>query len=142
MIETTVRYLGATRFEADSRGHKVICDQPEDNRGANTGMTPLEFLLVSMGTCAGFYAQEYLNTHQLPTEGLEVKVTAEKVKPPARLDNFRIDIKLPAGLEDRHQECVIRAVQKCVVHNTLLNPPTIETVVTVPAAAATTGTAV
>jgi uncharacterized OsmC-like protein len=139
MIETTVRYLGAVQFEAESRGHKVICDQPESNRGFDEGMTPLEFLLVSVGTCAGFYAQEYLNTNHLPSEGLEVKVTAEKVKPPARLDQFKITIQLPADLEDRYKEGVIKSVQKCVVHNTLMNPPAIDTVVTV--AAPTTGTA-
>lgn len=134
MIETTVRYLGAVQFEAEARGHKVICDQPETNcGGTNKGMTPLEFLLTSVGTCAGYYAQEYLNTHQLPSEGLEVRVTAEKVKPPARLDQFRIEIKLATAIDERHRECVIRAVQKCVIHNTLLNPPSIETVVTIPA---------
>ncbi|MBY0375272.1 MAG: OsmC family protein [Bryobacteraceae bacterium] len=139
MIETTVRYLGAVQFEAESRGHKVICDQPESNRGFDAGMTPLEFLLVSVGTCAGFYAQEYLNTNHLPSEGLEVKVTAEKVKPPARLDQFKITIQLPADLEERHKEGVIKSVQKCVIHNTLHHPPTIDTIVTV--AAPTTGAA-
>ena len=140
MIETTVRYLGAVQFEAEARGHKVICDQPESNRGSDQGMTPLEFLLVSIGTCAGFYAQEYLNCNQLPSAGLEVKVSAAKVKPPARLDQFKIEIQLPADLDPHHKEGVIKSVQKCVIHNTLMNPPSIETVIKVPTPA--TGAAV
>jgi uncharacterized OsmC-like protein len=43
-------------FEASARGHRVVCDQPPDNGGSDRGMTPPEYLLVSLGTCAGFYA--------------------------------------------------------------------------------------
>jgi uncharacterized OsmC-like protein len=136
MINATVRYLGAVQFEAESRGHKVYCDQPVESRGHDEGMTPLEFMLVSLGTCAGYYAAEYLNTNKLPSEGLTVKVTADKVKPPARLDNFRIELVTPGLTDERHLEGVRKAVEKCVIHNTLLHTPTIETVVTAPEFAA------
>ena len=41
-------------------------------------MTPPEFMLASLGACAGYYAAEYLRARSLSTEGLEVRVTAEK----------------------------------------------------------------
>jgi uncharacterized OsmC-like protein len=91
-------------------------------------MTPPEFLLVSLGTCAGFYAAQYLKARGLPAEGLEVKVSAEKAKLPARLGRFRIEVLAPA-LDPRHEEGVLRAVKACLVHNTLVNAPAIETVV-------------
>ncbi len=90
-------------------------------------MSPPEFLLVSLGTCVGFYAAQYLRARSLPTEGLEVRVTAEKATQPARLDSFRIEVAVPE-LELRHQEGVLRAAKACLVHNTLLHPPQIETV--------------
>ena len=126
----TVRYLGAVQFEAETRGHKVFCDQPLDHAGFDEGMTPVELLLAALGTCAGYYAAEYLNKNQLPSEGLEVKVEADKVKNPGRLDNFRIDVHVPATLEAKHQEGVKQAVEKCLVHNTLLNIPKITTTLT------------
>jgi uncharacterized OsmC-like protein len=90
-------------------------------------MSPPEFLLVSLGTCAGIYALHYLKTRSLPTDGLAVRVVAEKATQPARLGAFRIEVSVPA-LEPRHHEGVLRAVKLCLVHNTLLHPPAIETV--------------
>jgi uncharacterized OsmC-like protein len=109
-----------------------VCDQPPDNGGSDSGMTPPEFLLVSLGTCAGFYAAQYLKTRSLPAQGLEVKVTAEKAAQPARLGRFRIEVTVPA-LDPRHQAGVLRAVKACLIHNTLLHAPEIETVVNVAA---------
>lgn len=127
-MESIVRYIDGVRFEAESRGHRVACDQPLDNSGTDTAMSPPEFLLASLGTCAAFYALQYLRTRSLPVDGLEVRVTAEKVPHPARLDSFRITV-LVADLEPKHQEGVLRAVKLCLVHHTLLNPPSIETVI-------------
>lgn len=126
-METLIEYLGGVKFEASSRGHKVICDQPMDNGGADHGMTPPEFLLASLGTCAGFYAAQYLRTRNLSTEGLRVRVVAEKAAGPARLGKFRIEVNAPgAEVEARHREGVLRAVKSCLVHNTLIHAPAIE----------------
>ena len=47
LMEVTIQHLGDVKFEASTRGHRVICDQPPDNGGSDTGMTPPEYLLVS-----------------------------------------------------------------------------------------------
>ena len=130
-MEINIRHLGNVKFEASARGHRVICDQPLENSGADSGMTPPEFLLVSLGTCAGFYAAQYLKTRSLNTDGLEVKVTAEKAKQPARLGQFRIEVVVP-GLDSQYEQGVLRAVKACLIHNTLLNTPAIETVISAP----------
>ena len=127
-MEVRIQHLGEARFEASTRGHRVVCDQPLDNGGADSGMTPPEYLLVSLGTCAGFYAAHYLKTRLLPAQGLEVTVTAEKATQPARLGRFRIEVTVP-GLDPRHEAGILRAVKACLVHNTLLGAPEIETVV-------------
>lgn len=133
-MEIKIQHLGNVRFEAVTRGHRILCDQPPANGGDDSGMTPPEFLLASLGTCAGFYAAEYLKTRSLPPDGLEVKVTAEKASQPARLGQFKIEVTVPA-LEPRHEEGIRRAVKACLVHNTLLHAPSIETVVIIPAPA-------
>jgi uncharacterized OsmC-like protein len=134
-METTVRYLDGVKFAAAARGHEVICDQPSDDSGADSGMTPPEFLLTSLGTCAGFYAVQYLKARGLAADGLTVRVSAEKAKAPARIASFRIEINVPGLADERHTEGVLRAAKACLIANTLLNPPVIETVV-VPVAAA------
>jgi putative redox protein len=54
-MDVRIQHLGKVRFEAGARGHRVISDQPTENGGSDGGMTPPEFLLVSLGTCAGFW---------------------------------------------------------------------------------------
>ena len=127
-MEVVIQHLGKVKFEARTRGHRLVCDQPADHGGSDSGMTPPELLLSSLGTCAGFYAAQYLAARSLPAEGLEVKVTAEKAAQPARLGSFRIEVTVP-GLDEKHEAGVYRAVKACLIHNTLLNSPEIETVV-------------
>lgn len=125
MLEVTTEYLGNKKFAISARGHRVLCDQPFDNQGEDTGMTPPEFMLAALGSCAGYYAAEYLNSRGLPSKDLAIRVVAEKARQPARLGSFRIEIHAP-GLDDQAREGVLRAVKACLIHNTLLNPPKIE----------------
>jgi putative redox protein len=127
-MEVTAEFLGDSRFEVQARGHRLICDQPADNGGADTGMTPPEFLLASLATCAAYYAAQYLKVRQLPAENLLVRVSAEKAQQPSRLSSFGIEVAAP-GLDERHQAGILRAAKACLIHNTLLGQPSIEIVV-------------
>ena len=124
-MEVEIVHLGDVKFEAVARGHRVICDQPPTNGGADAGMTPPEFLLVSLGTCAGFYAAQYLKTRNLPADGLSVKVSAEKAMQPARLGSFQIEVSVNS-LDPQHEAGLMRAVKACLVHNTLMHEPAID----------------
>jgi hypothetical protein len=63
-------------------------------------------------------------------------VTAEKLKQPARLGNFRIHVICPVALTEEQTEGLTRSVHHCLVHNTLLTPPEIEIDLTTKEAAA------
>jgi putative redox protein len=125
-MEIRIQHLGDVKFAAETRGHRIICDQPASNGGADSGMTPPEFLLASLGACAGFYAAQYLKNHHLPQTGLEIIVHAEKAAAPARLGKFQIDVVAP-GLAPEHEAGILRSVNACLVKNTLALPPEIET---------------
>ncbi len=127
-MEVNVESLGGVQFEVRARGHRVICDQPADNGGADAGMTPPEFLLASLATCAAYYAAQYLKVRNLPVEDLKVRVSAEKAQQPARLGSFHIEVTAP-GLSERHQEGIVRAAKACLIHNTLLVQPAIDVTV-------------
>jgi putative redox protein len=134
MPEVHVEHLGAVQFQIDVRGHRLIADQPAEAGGFDEGITPPEFLLAALGSCAGYYAADYLKRQKLAVEGTRVHVTAEKASAPARLDNFRISVHAPADLTPQHREGLARAVERCLVHNTLLHPPAIHIEVEQPAA--------
>jgi len=125
-MEVTIDHLGAVQFEIKARHHTIACDQPLENGGFDEGMTPPELLLASLGSCAAYYAAQYLRKYHLATDGTRVRITADKVKDPAaRIDNFRIEIETPVELTDQHRAGVERSVHHCLIHNTLLHPPQI-----------------
>ena len=125
MLEITVEHLGAVQFEIKARGHSIVSDQPVESGGFDEGMTPPELMLASLGSCAGYYAADYLKRQKLGAEGTRVRVTADKAKNPARLDNFKIEVDVPANLSEEHVKGVQEAVHRCLIHNTLMHPPTI-----------------
>ncbi len=125
-MEVKVSHLGKVKFNIQSRSHSIVCDQPGENGGEDTGMTPPEFLLASLGSCAAFYAVQYLKTRNLAESGVEVSVTAEKLKQPARLGNFSIHVVCPVPLTEQQIEGLRRSVHSCLIHNTLLSPPEIK----------------
>ena len=124
-VEVTVEHLGGVQFEIRARQHRIACDQPAENGGFDEGMTPPELLLASLGSCAGFYAAQYLKKHHLATEGTVVHVSAGKDTNPPRMNDFRIQVEIPPGISDEHQERIEQAVRHCLIHNTLLVPPSI-----------------
>lgn len=125
-MEVKITHLDQVKFAIHSRSHSILCDQPADNGGTDSGMTPPELLLASLGSCAAFYAMQYLRARNLADTGVEVTVTAEKLKQPARVGNFRVHVVCPVSLTDDQTEGLMRSVHHCMVHNTLLAPPEIE----------------
>jgi uncharacterized OsmC-like protein len=126
MTEVKITHLDKVKFAIHSRSHSIVCDQPAENGGEDSGMTPPELLLASLGSCAAFYAMQYLMTRNLAQTGVEVTVTAEKLKHPARVGNFRVHVVCPVALTEEQTEGLMRSVHHCLVHNTLLTPPEIK----------------
>jgi uncharacterized OsmC-like protein len=124
-MQIHVQQLENVKFAIHARHHTVICDQPADNCGTDEGLTPPEFLLASLGSCAGFYAAQYLKARNLANGGVEVTVTAEKLKCPARLGSFKIEVDCPVALTEEQQQGMVRSVHSCLIHNTLMSVPEI-----------------
>jgi uncharacterized OsmC-like protein len=124
-MEVSATYQGGVKFEVLARGHRVLCDQPHSNAGNDEGMSPPEFLLASLATCAGYYAVQYLKTRGMAPADVSVKVSARKALQPARLAAFDIEVSVP-HLGEGYEAGLLRAVKTCLIHNTLLNEPAIE----------------
>jgi putative redox protein len=124
-MEVTIEHLGAVQFEIRARQHTIASDQPEESGGFDEGMTPPELMLASLGACEGYYAAQYLRKKGLATEGLRIRVTADKKTGPARLDDFKVQIDLPVACGEEHKKGVEQAVHSCLIHNTLEHPPKI-----------------
>ena len=123
-MDVRVRYLGGKKFEMTARDHSILADQPFDDDGTNTAMTPPELFLSALGACAAYYAAEYLRARALPVDQLEVRISGLKGDKPARIVSLTLDIIDP-GLTERHREGILRAVNYCLLKNTLHVPPDI-----------------
>ena len=125
-MKVKVTHLDNVKFLIQAREHTILSDQPPENAGQDTGMTPPELLLASLGSCAAYYAVQYLKIRRLAETGVEVSVTAEKLKQPARLGQFHIRVSCPIALSDEQRTGLMRSVHQCIVHNTLTSQPEIE----------------
>jgi uncharacterized OsmC-like protein len=135
MIEVQVRLKEDVQFEIAARQHTLVSDQPIEAGGQDAGMTPPELFLSALGSCAAFYASAYLKKKGLLRAGVEVRVTAEKAGPPARLDHFLIEVKIPIELSEADRAGLDRSVHHCLIHNTMLHRPSIEIELQTPVAA-------
>ena len=124
-MEVKIKHLDHVKFSIQARSNTILCDQPAENGGEDSGMTPPELMLASLGSCAAFYAVQYLKTRNLADTGVEVSVTADKLLQPARLGNFRVHVVCPVALSEAHTAGLMRSVHHCLIHSTLLAPPEI-----------------
>jgi putative redox protein len=122
-MQVHITQSGNVSFTIQARTHTLVSDQPAENGGEDSGMTPPELLLASLGSCAAYYALQYLKTRGLADSGVEVSVTAETLKSPARLGDFRVAVICPVTLTPDQEQGMLRSVHQCLVHNTLLSAP-------------------
>jgi putative redox protein len=121
-MEVRIRRGKDKQSEAFARFHRVVCDQPFDEGGTDSGMTPLELMLSALGCCAMHYATEYLRARHLPFDSTEVRISATKGGHPQRLTEIEIEVDTPA-LRAGAREGLIRAVDACLLERTLADPP-------------------
>ena len=122
-MKVNVSHIGKTRFQIRARQHIIDSDQPVENGGDDAAMTPPEIFLASLGSCAAFYAAQFLSRRKLEDRGLEVSVEAEKLREPARLGNFVIKVQSPVSLTGDQSVAMERSVHHCLIHQTMLQPP-------------------
>jgi uncharacterized OsmC-like protein len=136
--EVRVRHLGGDRFTVGIREHTVLVDQPVDAGGTDTAPTPTELFVAGLASCVAFYARRYAARHRFSAAGLEVAVTYELGGRPARVSRIAIVVTPPAALPAERRDAFLAVASHCTVHNTLVQPPTID-VTLATAAVATRG---
>jgi len=84
-------------------------------------MTPPELMLSAIGCCAMHYATEYLRARNLVSDSTELTISATKGGRPLRLTEIGIQVDAPA-LSARAREGLIKAIEACLLHRTLIDP--------------------
>jgi putative redox protein len=120
---------GGVRIEARYKGHTVVTDQPVKAGGEDSAPAPFDLFLASIGTCAGYYAFQFCQQREIPTDSLAV--TLEPVHDPERhrVARIRIEVRLPPGFPDKYRPAILRAIDQCAVKRHIVESPEFEVVV-------------
>lgn len=123
--QAVVTWSGGVRFDAEVRGHRMTLDQPRDEGGADEGMTPMECLAVSLGSCVAFFAARFAQRHALPMQDLQVTTAWDYAEQPHRVGRFDVRVAFRGALDAAMRDRLQRVVEGCTVHHTLTHPPQI-----------------
>jgi len=122
-----VEHNTVTRYVATVRGHEVRVDQPLAAGGTDEAPTPVELFVISLATCVAYYAGRYLERHGLSLAGLAVHAEYRKAdRAPARVASIQLRVTVPAGLPTGMLKPLHAAVTRCMVHNMLREPPSVD----------------
>ncbi len=78
-MEGTVTWVDGVRFVGTaSSGHPVVMDGPESAGGQNSGLRPMELLLLGVGGCSSFDVVQILKKARAPIEGCEAELSARR----------------------------------------------------------------
>lgn len=124
-MSMTVRYQEGTRFEAQSRTHRIVIDQPESEEGTDQGMTPVELFVASLASCVAYYASTFLRRHVNDLAGLEVQTSWHYSEKPHRIGAMHFIINVPHVLTEAEKMGLLRTVEHCTVENTIKHNPSI-----------------
>lgn len=110
-IKARVKLVEGMQFvgTADS-GHGVVMDGTPEFGGANTGVRPMELLLIGLGGCTGMDAISILRKKRQHVTGLEIKLKGKKAdKDPARYTDVTIEFEITGKNVD--EAAVKRAIE-------------------------------
>ncbi len=113
----------------ESRGFKVIMDEPASLGGTDKGMNPVEGLLISLGSCLVIVASAFSKAHNIDIQDVWVETEGdldtdgflmgkEGVRPGYQAVRFTIHIK-SSSPEDKLEEFKNFMESRCPVSDTL-----------------------
>jgi putative redox protein len=80
-VKAKVRYTDGLQFVGESQtGHAIVMDSDPEFGGRNTGMRPMELLLISIGGCSGMDVASVLKKKREKVTGIEVNVKGVKAE--------------------------------------------------------------
>jgi len=76
--KATARKLkNGLQVESESRGFKIIMDEPRDFGGTDAAMTPVEALLCALGACQAIVATAFAKSQGFALEGFHVELEGD-----------------------------------------------------------------
>ncbi len=110
-----VSYPGGKRVDAHFDGFTVHTDQNVEDGGEGSAPEPFDLFFISLATCAGAYALEFCLSRKIETEGLTLKLAADKGEGSKLFDRITLALTLPEGFPEKYRTAIVRSVELCTV---------------------------
>jgi uncharacterized OsmC-like protein len=124
MTAIIVRHEARDRFRISIRGHEILVDQPPPASG-DAGPTPTELFVASLAACAGFYARRFLARHGLSDGELAISCEFGWAADHSRVNAIALRVELPGGVPDGLETALLRAIERCTVHESIREMPAV-----------------
>lgn len=110
MLNAKVKWVDGLQFVGESgTGHAIIMDGDMEVGGKDTGMRPMELLLIGLGGCSGMDMASILQKKKQQVTVIDINVKGEKADTyPKKFTS--IDIEFVVSGKDLSEEAVKRAV--------------------------------
>ena len=118
----TVVHHSGSRFDITAGDHTVITDQPVEDGGADTGMSPVELFVGSLASCVAYFVGRFCARHGIPREGLMVEAEWEMAEKPHRVRRITLAIQLPHAVTAEQRERLLKVALGCTVHQSIAMP--------------------
>lgn len=108
---------------ANARGHEVHMDEPPETGGTDSGVSPMQMLIMAMGGCSGIDVVLILDKQRQRIDSFEMELDAERPKGVvgAPYANVHAHYILTGDIDPRKARRAVRlSIEKyCGVSNTL-----------------------
>lgn len=111
MLTAKVKWVEGLQFVGESgTGHAIVMDSDIDVGGKNTGMRPMELLLIGLGGCSGMDVASILQKKKQHITGVDINIRGEKADTyPKKFTN--IDIEFIVSGKDLTEDAVKKAIE-------------------------------
>jgi putative redox protein len=108
--------------------HVLTADEPERLGGTDTGPTPYDLLMASLGSCISMTLRLYARRKQWPLKDVEVRLFHDRIHArdcadcetkEGRVDQVTVELAVSGPLRDDQRERLLEIAGKCPVHRTL-----------------------
>lgn len=119
-----------------ARGHSWPADEPVEAGGTDSGPTPYELLLSSLGACTAMTLRLYAQRKGWDLGRVEVRLRHDRIHAEdcagcdtatGYLDRITRQIHVSAALDAEQRGALTRIADRCPVHRTLRSQVSIET---------------
>lgn len=116
------------RTEIIANGHPLTADEPIAVGGTNTGPSPYDLLVASVGACTAMTLRMYADHKKLPLGSVTVTLSHKKIHATdcdecetgtGKIDRIEREVSLVGDLSNEERQRLLEIADRCPVHKTL-----------------------